>query len=197
VTKPKTLSITAPAFNTLVKSDFYDTILGSYLFAEEQGLKFNLAHIPNAFKFKTHELIDPNYMTALFELGRADGRLVGNWQHLPPRLAAPSGLFPVGGLTQGKPWLCSFGRLGPRIRTSLRDLRAVLEAKQIQPQNGLLYTQLGGEWRIVGKHRSVPKNTGWKPMLYWSSGLPSDLSEPSWELSPCTWSSDATALMIA
>jgi predicted patatin/cPLA2 family phospholipase len=43
VTKPKTLSITARAFNTLIKSDFYDTILGSYLFAEKQGLKFNLA----------------------------------------------------------------------------------------------------------------------------------------------------------
>jgi predicted acylesterase/phospholipase RssA len=86
VTKPKTLSITARAFNTLIKSDFYDTILGSYLFAEKQGLKFNLAYIPNTFKFKTHELIDPNYMTALFELGRANGRLGGNWQHLPPRL---------------------------------------------------------------------------------------------------------------
>jgi hypothetical protein len=44
VTKPKTLSITARAFNTLVKSDFYDTILGSYLFAMKQGLKFNLVH---------------------------------------------------------------------------------------------------------------------------------------------------------
>ena len=52
-----------------------------------------------------------------------------------------------------------------------------------------------GERRIVGKDRSARKNTGWKPMLHWSSGLPSDLSEPSWELSPCTWSSDATALM--
>ena len=86
VTKPKTLSITARAFNTLIKSDFYDTILGSYLFAEKQGFKFNLAYIPNTFKFKTHELIDPNYMTALFEFGRANGRLGGNWQHLPPRL---------------------------------------------------------------------------------------------------------------
>jgi hypothetical protein len=86
VTKPKTLSITARAFNTLIKSDFYDTILGSYLFAKKQGLKFNLAYIPNTFKFKTHELIDPNYMTALFELGRANGLLGGNWQHLPPRL---------------------------------------------------------------------------------------------------------------
>jgi hypothetical protein len=31
LTKAKTLSITARAFNTLVKSDFYDTILGSYV----------------------------------------------------------------------------------------------------------------------------------------------------------------------
>jgi Patatin-like phospholipase len=86
VTKPKTLSITARAFNTLVKSDIYDTILGSYLYAGRQGLKFNLAYIPNTFKVKSIELIDPNYMTALFEFGRAQGRLGGNWQHLPPRL---------------------------------------------------------------------------------------------------------------
>jgi len=48
MTKPKTLSITARAFNSLVK--FYDTILGSYVFAKKQGFKFNLAYIPNSFK---------------------------------------------------------------------------------------------------------------------------------------------------
>lgn len=86
MTKPKTLSITARAFNTLVKSDFYDTILGSYLYAKKQGLQFNLAYIPNTFKVKSLELIDPNYMAALFEFGRARGRLGGSWEHLPPRL---------------------------------------------------------------------------------------------------------------
>jgi hypothetical protein len=86
VTKPKTLAITARAFNTLIKSDFYDTILGSYLFAQKQGFQFNLAYIPNNFRFRTHELIDPKYMGALFELGRARGRLGGGWEHLPPRL---------------------------------------------------------------------------------------------------------------
>jgi hypothetical protein len=86
VTKPKTLSITARAFNTLVKSDFYDTILGSYLFAKKQGLGFNLAYIPDNLKFKTHELVDPNYLMELFQLGQAQGRQEGNWEHLPPRL---------------------------------------------------------------------------------------------------------------
>ena len=86
VTKPKTLSITARAFNTLIKSDFYDTILGSYLYAKKQGLQFNLAYIPNNFKVKNLELIDPNYMVALFDFGRARGRLGGDWEHLPPRL---------------------------------------------------------------------------------------------------------------
>ena len=43
MTKPKTLSITARAFNTLVKSDFYDTILGPNLFTKKQWFKFNLA----------------------------------------------------------------------------------------------------------------------------------------------------------
>jgi hypothetical protein len=86
VTKPKILTVTARAFNTLIKSDFYDTILGSYFFAKRQSFKFNLAYIPNSFMFETHEFIDPNYMTALFELGRARGRLGGSWEHLPPHL---------------------------------------------------------------------------------------------------------------
>jgi predicted acylesterase/phospholipase RssA len=86
VTKPKTLTITARAFNTLVKSDIYDTILGSYLYAQKQGFQFNLAYIPNTFKVQSLELIDPQYMAALFEFGRARGRRGGGWEHLPPRL---------------------------------------------------------------------------------------------------------------
>jgi len=86
MTKPKTLSITARAFNTLVKSDFYDTILGSYLFTKKQGFRSNLAYIPNTFKVKSVELIDPNYMAALFEFGRVRGHLGGGWQHVPPNL---------------------------------------------------------------------------------------------------------------
>jgi predicted acylesterase/phospholipase RssA len=86
VTKPKALSISARSFNTLIKSDFYDQILGSYLFAQKQGFQFNLEYIPNTFKVRTVELIDPNYMRALFELGRDRGRLGGDWEHFPPRL---------------------------------------------------------------------------------------------------------------
>jgi predicted patatin/cPLA2 family phospholipase len=86
ITKPKTLSITARAFNTLVKSDVYDTILGSYLLAQKQGFHFNLAYIPNSFSVKSLELIDPNYMRALFEYAHAQGRLGGRWEHSPPHL---------------------------------------------------------------------------------------------------------------
>ena len=86
VTRPKTLSITARAFNTLIKSDFYDTILGSYLYAQQQDIKFNLAYIPNTLRFRTHKLIDPDYMIALFELGESQGRLGGAWEHIPPHL---------------------------------------------------------------------------------------------------------------
>ena len=31
-------------------------------------------------------LIDPKYMITLFEFGRAQGRLGGDWEHTPPRL---------------------------------------------------------------------------------------------------------------
>jgi predicted acylesterase/phospholipase RssA len=86
LTKPKTLSITARAFNTLIKSDFYDTILDSYLFAKQQGFEFNLAYIPNTFRAKSTGLVDQEYMVSLFAFGRARGRLGGEWQHTPPRL---------------------------------------------------------------------------------------------------------------
>ncbi len=86
ITKPKTLSITARSFNTLIKSDVYDTILGSYLLAQKQGFQFNLAYIPNSFSVKSLELIDPNYMRALFEYAHARGSLGGRWEHLPPHL---------------------------------------------------------------------------------------------------------------
>jgi predicted acylesterase/phospholipase RssA len=86
VTKPKTLSIVARAFNTLVKSDFYDTILDSYVFAKEQGYTFSLAYIPNTLRVKSVGLVDQKYMIALFELGHAQGVSGGQWQHTPPRL---------------------------------------------------------------------------------------------------------------
>ena len=86
VTKPKTLTIVARAFNTLVKSDFYDTILNSYVFAKEDGYAFNLAYIPNTFRVKSVGLIDQKYMIDLFDLGRAQGVGAGQWQHTPPRL---------------------------------------------------------------------------------------------------------------
>ena len=82
----RTLSITARAFNTLVKSDVYDTILGSYLLAQKQGFQFNLAYIPNSFSVKSLELIDPNYMRALFGYAHARGHLGGRWEHSPPHL---------------------------------------------------------------------------------------------------------------
>jgi hypothetical protein len=43
-----------------------------------------------------------------------------------------------------------------------------------------LFTQLGGKPRLLENIARWQKNTGWKPMLHWFSGLLSDLSEPSW-----------------
>ncbi len=86
LTKAKTLSITARAFNTLVKSDFYDTILGSYLFAKKEGFEFNLAYIPNTFRAKSIGLVDQKYMLSLFAFGETRGRLGGEWEYLPPHL---------------------------------------------------------------------------------------------------------------
>ena len=86
VTKPKTFNIAARAFNTLVKSSFYDTILNSYVFAKDEGYTFNLAYIPNSFEVKSVGLVDRKYMLALFDLGHAEGVRGDPWQHTPPRL---------------------------------------------------------------------------------------------------------------
>ena len=86
VTKPKTFNIAARAFNTLVKSSFYDTILNSYVFAKDEGYTFNLAYIPNSFEVKSVGLVDQKYMLALFDLGHAEGVRGDPWQHTPPRL---------------------------------------------------------------------------------------------------------------
>jgi predicted acylesterase/phospholipase RssA len=86
VTKPKTFNIAARAFNTLVKSSFYDTILNSYIFAKDEGYTFNLAYIPNSFEIKSVGLVDRKYMLALFDLGHAEGVRGDAWQHTPPRL---------------------------------------------------------------------------------------------------------------
>ena len=86
VTKPKTFNIAARAFNTLVKSSFYDTILNSYIFAKDEGYTLNLAYIPNSFEVKSVGLVDQKYMLALFDLGHAQGIQGGEWQHVPPRL---------------------------------------------------------------------------------------------------------------
>ena len=67
-------------------SDFYDTILGSYLFAKQQGFEFNLAYIPNTFPAKSAGLVDQEYMVSLFAFGRTRGRLGAEWQNTPPRL---------------------------------------------------------------------------------------------------------------
>jgi len=86
VTKPKTFNIAARAFNTLVKSSFYDTILNSYIFAKDEGYTFNLAYIPNSFEVKSVGLVDQKYMLALFDLGHAQGVHGDAWRQTPPRL---------------------------------------------------------------------------------------------------------------
>jgi hypothetical protein len=45
---------------------------------------------------------------------------------------------------------------------------------------------------VLGRF-TVRQNAGWKPMLHWVSGVLSDLSNPSEELSPWTRRDDAAA----
>jgi hypothetical protein len=69
-------------------------------------------------------------------------------------------------------------RTQPRISTLSRLVRMTANGKRRDHDAVGRLADLYTTWRerrIIGKHRSVQKNTGWKPMLHWFSGLLSDL----------------------
>ncbi len=93
VVKATTLQIASRAISTLIKSQNQGELYHIYRIALDAGADFNFMSVPASFDFKTTQIYDPKYQTALYEEGIREGRR-NIW------LKSPPGQAPVGGRYQ-------------------------------------------------------------------------------------------------
>ncbi|MFM1815177.1 MAG: hypothetical protein RLZ98_1872 [Pseudomonadota bacterium] len=82
--EPTTIAIASRSMATLLKAQGNGDVFRLYATAQQNGMQFNLAAIPEKFDAKTTEPFDPVYMKALFEQGFADASGGYKWQKTPP-----------------------------------------------------------------------------------------------------------------
>lgn len=84
----RTLPIAARAIDTMLGSVAYGDMYRIYLAARRDGLNYHLAYIPESFDVKSKEIFDPEYMTALFNLGYEMAKDGYQWNSAPPNFEA-------------------------------------------------------------------------------------------------------------
>jgi hypothetical protein len=67
--KPQLAAIGTRAIGTLLKSEGVGDLYRLYATCQRDGFDFNAAHIPHDFTRQPKEAFDPEYMTALFDVG--------------------------------------------------------------------------------------------------------------------------------
>ncbi|MBN9276118.1 MAG: patatin-like phospholipase family protein [Hyphomicrobium sp.] len=85
------LAISARSLFTLTKHQGMGDINQIYAMTERDDAAFRLTSIPQSFNVKATKAFDPNYMQALFEVGRQLGQSGNAWAPTPPeavRIAA-------------------------------------------------------------------------------------------------------------
>ena len=93
----KIVSIADQAIFTLLDSALLGDLYRVFLAAKRDGINFHLATIPDDFNHVATEPFDPEYMSALFDLGYAMAREGFPWQSTPPDyVPAGSGSNPPG-----------------------------------------------------------------------------------------------------
>ena len=83
VVKATTLQIASRSISTLIKSQNEGELYRIYRVALDGGADFNFLSVPKSFKFKTKEIYDPKYQSALYAEGLKEGRK-GIWLKAPP-----------------------------------------------------------------------------------------------------------------
>jgi hypothetical protein len=83
----KTLSIAGRAVSSLIKSQGVGDLYELYLFAQRNGMDYNLAYIPGDFVDSSTQAFDPVYMTKLYDLGFRMAQAGDPWKKTPPRMA--------------------------------------------------------------------------------------------------------------
>jgi len=83
VVKATTLQIASRSISTLIKSQNEGELYRIYRIALDGGADFNFLSVPASFDFKSNEIYDPKYQTALYAEGMKEGRR-GIWLKAPP-----------------------------------------------------------------------------------------------------------------
>jgi hypothetical protein len=96
------LQIAARSISTLIKSQNQGELYHIYRVALDGGADFNFMDVPPSFKLQTKELYDPNYQTALYAEGVAEGRR-NAWFKSPPGQAPVPVVTPSKELTSSVP----------------------------------------------------------------------------------------------
>jgi len=91
-TERRAITIADRAITSLIHTQGIGDLYRIYLTAMNDGMDFNLVHIPPEFTQKPNELFDMSFMRALFETGCRMGRQDGFWKKYPPdiKVDAPS-----------------------------------------------------------------------------------------------------------
>jgi Patatin-like phospholipase len=82
--KPRTLSIAGRSISTLIKNQGIGDLYQLYLFAQRNGISYNLIYIPGDFPDTSTQAFDPVYMTRLFDVGYQLGSQGNSWRKVPP-----------------------------------------------------------------------------------------------------------------
>jgi predicted patatin/cPLA2 family phospholipase len=86
VVELSTLSIAQRSISTLIKGQGIGDLYQIYELTKRNDISYNLAFIPGNFPDTSTEPFDPEYMTALFDLGFEKGKAGYKWAKAPPGL---------------------------------------------------------------------------------------------------------------
>jgi predicted acylesterase/phospholipase RssA len=89
-----TLPIASRAIDSMIAAQGSGDLYRIFLTARRDQLVFSLAHIPATFRDKPSELFDRVWMSALFDVGYAQGLSGGGWLDHPPGFAPPTDTKP-------------------------------------------------------------------------------------------------------
>jgi predicted acylesterase/phospholipase RssA len=80
----QTIAIAVRTMETMFNSLLYGDLYRIYLATYRDEFNFNLAYIPESFYMESKEPFDPEYMTALFNVGYEMARDGYEWETAPP-----------------------------------------------------------------------------------------------------------------
>jgi len=83
-TEMRTMAIAGRTIDSLIRTQGVGDLYRIYAESVRDGLKFNVAYIPQQFDHKPTTMFDPSYMKPLFELGFADTKSGKVWHDGPP-----------------------------------------------------------------------------------------------------------------